>query len=193
MITSSLCLYFKTNKEYSFEKIKFILNSIVGGSFQLTWDGKFGTILLDNPSIQYVNLKLNYDALRADLVDDLTFVIVPRFEVVLANLVKEKCHPGLYPIAKLLPHLLHEDQLLKDKLFYFKDEVSNEILETIKAYLELNMSVNMVAKTQYAHRNTVNYRISRFIELTGIDIRSTLNGYYVYTLITWNDPVYNKF
>ncbi len=193
MMTSSLYLYFKTNKELTYQRAEFILNSVVGGNFQLTWDGKFGTIVLEHPNTQYVNLKINYDALCSDLMDDLTFVIVPRFEVVLANLVKEKCNPGLYPFAKLLPHLLHEDHLLKDKLLSFKNEVSSEILETIKAYLELNMSVNMVSRTEYAHRNTVNYRISRFIELTGIDIRSTLNGYYVYTLITWDDPVYNIF
>lgn len=188
----SAYLYFKTNKELSLKSVEFIFNSIVCGKFCLTWSGKFGTIVLDNPNTQLVNLKLNYTALCSDLMDDLCIVIVPRFEDALAKIVQEKCGPGLYPIAKVLPHLLHEDPTLKDKVMTFKDKVSRDVLETVKLYFEFNMSVNMVANSLYTHRNTINYRISRFIDLTGINIRENLNGYYVYMLIIWDDPVYNK-
>ena len=189
---SSVFIYLKTSKELSYKEVNFILKSIVGDVFYLTWDGKFGTIILDQPDIQLVNLKLNYRTLCNDLMDDVTFVIVPRFEDILASVVKEKCGPGFYPLSKSLPQLLLDDADLYLKLVSFKNEVSEDVLETIRIYLEFNMSVNMTAKALYTHRNTINYRITRFIELTGIDIRSTLNGYYIYMLITWQDPVYNK-
>lgn len=189
---NNLYLYLKTNKEISYLKVEMILKTVVGGTFQLTWDGKFGTIVLEHTSSQIINLKLNFAALCADLEDDLTLVIVPRFEVIIANLIKEKGHYGFYPFVNLLPKLLAEDPTLHQRLLSFKDEVSEDVLETIIVYLEMNMSVNMVARSVYTHRNTVNYRITRFIELSGIDIRSTLNGYYVYLLISWDNPVYNK-
>ncbi len=191
---NNLNLYIKLNKELSHRKAEFVFKSIIGNSFQLNWgdDEIFGSLVLEHPTTQFVNLKLNYDALCSDLMDDVTIVIVPRFEDTLEKIVREKCQPGLYPIVKILPQLLNEDEELFEKLSEFKNKVNEDILETVKVYLELNMSVNMVARLVYTHRNTVNYRITRFIEMTGIDIRSSLNGYYVYMLISWKNPVYNK-
>ncbi len=186
-------LYVKTAHEIPKHRMDLAFSTIIGGNYQFLWNGTFGTLVLDQPQTQFVNLKLSFDALNADLMDDLTMVIVPRHEKKIAELVRSSTRIGLYHFTQELPRLLHENPLIRDELMTFTDEVSEDVLQTIQTYLELNMSVNLVAKTMYTHRNTVNYRISRFIELTGIDIRATTNGYYVYTLITWQTMSdYNK-
>ena len=190
---NSMNIYVKTSREVSKNQLDLIYEKIIKGPYVFAWDGMFGHLVLEEPRSQYVNLKLSFEAIISDLMEGITTVIVPRFEKAISDLVKVCSRKGLYHFTQELPRLLNENPLLCDRLLTFTDEVSEDVLDTIKNYLELNMSVNLVAKTMYTHRNTINYRISRFIELTGIDIRSTTNGYYVYMLITWkNDLDCNK-
>ncbi len=182
---NSLILYIKTHQDVPLSHMNLILNNIIKGPFQFSWEGNFGKLVLEQPRTQYVNLKLSFDAICSDLMDDVSFVIVPRHEAKIAEVIQSMSRTGLYNLTEELTRLLLKNPALREELLTFQHEVSEDILETIKIYLELNMSVNLVAKTMYTHRNTINYRISRFIELTGIDIRQTTNGYYVYTLITW--------
>ena len=186
---SSLNLYLKTKHEFTSKQINLVMSSIIGGSYQLEWNVNHGTLILEQFDNQYVNLKLSFKAISYDLQDELTAVIVPRFEDEIYKCVMASSKTGLYYFTEELPTLLKKDLTLREKLLSFTEEVSDDVLLTIKAYLELNMSVNLVARTMYTHRNTINYRISRFIELTGIDIRATTNGYYVYLLITWNNQL----
>ncbi|MDF0726879.1 helix-turn-helix domain-containing protein [Cytobacillus sp. S13-E01] len=44
-------------------------------------------------------------------------------------------------------------------------------LKTIKVFLESNLNVSSAAKKLYMHRNSLQYRIDKFIEQTGIDIK----------------------
>lgn len=190
---NSMNIYVKTNREVSKSQLDLIFAKIIKDPYSFTWNGTFGCLVLEEPQKQYVNLKLSFEAIISDLMEGITMVIVPRFEKAIGDLVKSCSRKGLYHFTQELPRLLNENPHLCDTLLTFTDEVSEDVLATIKNYLELNMSVNLVARTMYTHRNTINYRISRFIELTGIDIRATTNGYYVYMLITWkNDYDYNR-
>lgn len=47
------------------------------------------------------------------------------------------------------------------------------IEETIRVYLECDQQVGVVARRLTVHRNTVRYRVNRFHELTGLDVRRT--------------------
>jgi hypothetical protein len=49
----------------------------------------------------------------------------------------------------------------------------SEIEETTRVYLECNQQVQDVAKLLTVHPNTVRYRVTRFRELTGLDVRLT--------------------
>lgn len=47
----------------------------------------------------------------------------------------------------------------------------DEMLHTIKTFIHYNLNVTVTAKQLYMHRNSLQYRIDKFIEKTGIDIR----------------------
>ena len=57
----------------------------------------------------------------------------------------------------------------------FRD-LSDELLETGKAYLSAGLDAKLAAELLIIHRNTFNYRLSRFIEATGVDIRDYHNA-----------------
>lgn len=48
-----------------------------------------------------------------------------------------------------------------------------EILSTVTAYLDHHQRVEETAKSLFVHRNTIRYRLTRFAELSGLDIDHT--------------------
>ena len=51
-----------------------------------------------------------------------------------------------------------------------------ELLETGKAYLSAGLDAKLAADLLIVHRNTFNYRLNRFIEASGVDIRDYHNA-----------------
>ena len=53
------------------------------------------------------------------------------------------------------------------------DNVENEkdLLQTIKVYVEANANATVAAKQLFLHRNSLNYRLDKFYEMTNLDVR----------------------
>lgn len=62
-------------------------------------------------------------------------------------------------------------------------ESDGELLDTVKVFLEHGANASAAAKTLYMHRNSLQYRIDKFTELTGMDIRQFDAGVLVYLSI----------
>lgn len=63
-----------------------------------------------------------------------------------------------------------------------------ELLETLEAYLESNLSIKETSKQLHIHINTLHYRLKRICELTGYSLKETENlvMYYI-ALSFWNE------
>lgn len=59
----------------------------------------------------------------------------------------------------------------------------NEMLNTIKVYLENDMNVIKAANKLYMHRNTLNNKIEKFNKVTGYDIKSFKDSFIIYHLL----------
>ena len=55
-----------------------------------------------------------------------------------------------------------------------------ELRATLRAYFECSMNVECAAERVYVHRNTVRYRIGRFEELTGAQLRDARTAFEVW-------------
>lgn len=55
-----------------------------------------------------------------------------------------------------------------------------ETLKTIHVFIECNLNVSETAKELYMHRNSLQYRLDRFYEKTGLDIRQFQDALTVY-------------
>ncbi|MBR5005499.1 MAG: helix-turn-helix domain-containing protein [Clostridia bacterium] len=55
-------------------------------------------------------------------------------------------------------------------------EAGDELIKTVKTYLELNQNVSETSKVLFVHRNTLNYRIDKFNKLTGLNCTSFEDG-----------------
>ncbi|MCM3725572.1 helix-turn-helix domain-containing protein [Neobacillus cucumis] len=56
----------------------------------------------------------------------------------------------------------------------------HEIFSTIKVFLENNLNASMTAKKLYIHRNTLQYRIDKFVEKTGISLKDFYGAFTVF-------------
>ena len=55
-------------------------------------------------------------------------------------------------------------------------EAGDELIKTVKTYLELNQNVSETSKVLFVHRNTLNYRIDKVNKLTGLNCTSFEDG-----------------
>jgi DNA-binding PucR family transcriptional regulator len=58
-------------------------------------------------------------------------------------------------------------------LVEYDREYHSNLLETLRAYFDNNCSVKETAEQLYVHRNTVNYKLGRIEEVTGLSLAST--------------------
>lgn len=61
-----------------------------------------------------------------------------------------------------------------------------EALDTIQMFIECNLNVSETAKKLYIHRNSLQYRLDKFHESTGIDIKQFDKAFTVYLAILAN-------
>lgn len=87
---------------------------------------------------------------------------------------------------ELLLHNINSEQKRQflgsmGSLFKYKqDENLKELLNTVKSYFENKMSIKDTANALYVHRNTVLYRINKFIETYEIDVTDPYHCMMVY-------------
>ncbi len=93
---------------------------------------------------------------------------------------------------KVFPHLIINqlsnelrDHLQRELLLTFKEDP--ELLITIKTYLEANFNLSLTAKNLYIHRNTLQYRLDKFVEKTGINLKSFTGALTVYLACILHD------
>ncbi|SDM01132.1 PucR family transcriptional regulator [Sediminibacillus halophilus] len=69
----------------------------------------------------------------------------------------------------------------------FQDTLEEkELLATIQTFLECNSNATMAAKKLYMHRNSLQYRVDKFIEKTGIDVKQFKGALTVYLALMIN-------
>lgn len=81
---------------------------------------------------------------------------------------------------------------VKELLDVFTDDP--ELFSTIKVFLENNLNASLTAKKLYIHRNTLQYRIDKFVEKTGIQLKDFYGAFTVFLacLIFEKDNVHKK-
>ncbi|SER84806.1 PucR C-terminal helix-turn-helix domain-containing protein [Gracilibacillus ureilyticus] len=101
-----------------------------------------------------------------------------------------------YQIAKNLNHsvihytnaipylILHdltekEQQMIYDSILV-KVKEDKELLKTVQVFLESNSNTTLAAKKMFMHRNSLQYRVDKFIEKTGIDVKQFDEALTVY-------------
>lgn len=94
-------------------------------------------------------------------------------------------NPAIFTFERVFPAYLAyhlPDELNKrgsqEIVAVFHDDP--ELFSTIKVFLENNLNASMTAKKLYIHRNTLQYRIDKFTEKTGIGLKDFYGAFTVF-------------
>ncbi len=80
----------------------------------------------------------------------------------------------------VMQHLSDEEKhLLYHSILHTVIE-EEELLKTIQVFLESNSNTTLAAKKMFMHRNSLQYRVDKFIEKTGIDVKKFDGALAVY-------------
>ncbi|WP_142919211.1 PucR family transcriptional regulator [Peribacillus saganii] len=107
---------------------------------------------------------------------------------------------GKLPSAKILdlprafPYMLSMGIPENIKVWYINVLIGrvlddDELISTVKTYIECGSNASHAAKQLYIHRNSLQYRIDKFTERTGLDIRSFDHALTAYLLILISSAV----
>lgn len=94
----------------------------------------------------------------------------------------EKVFPII--LSSSLPHPLR-DILEVSILEEFKED--KELMATIKVFLESNSNASLAAKKLYVHRNTLQYRMDKFMERTGVHLKDFDTAIMVYLAVLYEE------
>lgn len=91
----------------------------------------------------------------------------------------------IHTMASIMPRILLKNISKEEKRQFMENILGNvlnepDLLKTIKIFLQCNQNVTLAAKKQYMHRNSVQYRVDKFIEKTEIDIKTFEGAALVY-------------
>jgi len=141
----------------------------------------------------YEEDSLDYEGLSELILEDfsvkLTLMIEPYVEDELP--VSKECSKhlaqmksGIYSYEEvLLEALLKRDQVIVDKLkHYIGEHLHQEVVHSVRAFIEHNMNSSVTAKALFMHRNTLNYRIDQFVITTHIEVKKFIGAMVVYLL-----------
>ncbi|MBS4171871.1 helix-turn-helix domain-containing protein [Bacillus sp. FJAT-49736] len=91
--------------------------------------------------------------------------------------LQEKANKRIHTFANVLPsYLLKNTDITSRKLLFnrifevFQEDI--ELKKTIKLYLENHSNTSQTAKQLFMHRNSLQYKLDKFLEKTGVDIKS---------------------
>lgn len=90
----------------------------------------------------------------------------------------------VYCIEDIFPLLLISgEEMTYATMFLQAVKREHDMLKTIKTFFECNLNVSLAAKKLHMHRNSLQYRIDKFIEKTSIDIKQFKGALTVYLAI----------
>jgi hypothetical protein len=82
-----------------------------------------------------------------------------------------------------LPLLSAESDDKTDRILSFLDQFDEDEIRAMETFLQCNLNVSMAAKKLYMHRNSLQYRIDKWTEQTGIDIKRFKGAVAIYLAI----------
>jgi len=88
----------------------------------------------------------------------------------------------------IVPYLYIED-MDRTKRKYIRESIlretidDQELLKTMQTFIQCNLNISETAKELYMHRNSLQYRLDKFFDKTGIDVRQFHHAMTLYLVL----------
>lgn len=143
------------------------------------FDNFSGVIVSDE--FFYNRLKNIEDIISFDLASKFIFLASFKdgsFNTKIISKMLEDDFFGVYDISKIvLKYALRKDYSIYQLIIDEFKNVKRDVFLTAYTYIEVGKSATLASKQLFIHRNTFNYRLNKFIDITGLDIRDNYNSF----------------
>jgi len=197
-IASVRFLHFFTNHSIvEREEFQDALQSMFSFATTTIWETSQAGVLILEEDISESILQTALDTLETDFFISLSFFIgrhytetngisrLYQWERALFSFLSPYLSKKIIHIEHLLPYQLMISLPKEEREKYTNQllaHISNdkELIDSVRVFFQCNLNVSLAAKQLYLHRNTLQYRIDRFIEKTGINIKTFEGAVAVY-------------
>ena len=175
-MTDTIKTYISIDETFlNFDLLKKFFYLIIKKDLQLT---KIQSGLLKVEEMSYddfSSIKLSIMTIKNDLnLSHFSLIEVPFYSNNFSLILKNKLS-GSFDLFEIL---LRDFSLGNKHLDFINSvfkEVPDYVINTVDMYLKCDSSIEKSSKLLFTHRNTVNYRVNKFINLTSINIKNCSN------------------
>ncbi|WP_042149214.1 CdaR family transcriptional regulator [Paucisalibacillus sp. EB02] len=200
-ISSFRFVYFKIpSNQIEPQHFKDAINQLFEKETTILWENETEGVIVDyqrSDLEEEISYKEIIDILMSDLYINIQFFVGPYLSTLVGikehyeQLVSGAITAFTYSENSVVSYIEAIPYLLMDQVSpSFKVELNHLILQDftddvdfirmIEVFLESNLNISVAAKKLYMHRNSLQYRIDKFHEKTGIDIRVFQQALTVY-------------
>ncbi|HDR6315753.1 Fis family transcriptional regulator [Bacillus cereus] len=189
--------FFTTHPIIEREEFQDALQSMFFFTTTMIWETSQAGVLILEENVPDSILRAALDTLETDFFISLSFFIGRRYtqttefaylyqwERKLFSVLSPYLSKKITHIEQLLPYQLMISLSKEERKKYTNQllaHISNdkELIDSVKVFFQCNLNVSLAAKQLYLHRNTLQYRIDKFIEKTGINIKTFEGAVAVY-------------
>ncbi|TCW55164.1 PucR-like helix-turn-helix protein [Bacillus thuringiensis] len=197
MLSVRFLHFFTTQSIVEREEFQDALQSMFSFTTTMIWETSQAGVLILEENITESVLQTALDTLETDFFISLSFFVGKRYtqtaefaylyqwERKLFSVLSPYLSKKITYIEQLLPYQLMISLPKEERKKYTNQlltHISNdkELIDSVKVFFQCNLNVSLAAKQLYLHRNTLQYRIDKFIEKTGINIKTFEGAVAVY-------------
>ena len=175
-MTDTIKTYISIDETFlNFDLLKKFFYLIIKKDVQLT-KIQSGLLKVEEMSYDdYSSIKLSIMTIKNDLnLSHFSLIEVPFYSNNFSLILKNKLS-GSFDLFEIL---LRDFSLGSKHLDFINSvfkEVPDYVINTVDVYLKCDSSIEKSSKLLFTHRNTVNYRVNKFINLTSINIKNCSN------------------
>ena len=175
-MTDTIKSYISIDETFlNFDLLKKFFYLIIKKDVQLT-KVQSGLLKVEEMSYDdYSSIKLSIMTIKNDLnLSHFSLIEVPFYSNNFSLILKNKLS-GSFDLFEIL---LRDFSLGNKHLDFINSvfkEVPDYVINTVDVYLKCDSSIEKSSKLLFTHRNTVNYRVNKFINLTSINIKNCSN------------------
>lgn len=184
-------VYFSINRQQiNPRQFKSAICELFGREIPILWQGEFEGMIVEEKLIheEITSYEQIIDVLMSDLFVKIKFLVgsfkndlqdVQQYYHSLLNaaaIVFNYSNKNVMTYADAIPYLF-VDQMAEEQSRYVSESILQEYLhdeETkrmIETFVSCHLNISETAKALHMHRNSLQYRLDRFNEKTGLDIR----------------------
>ncbi len=163
--------------------IKDLFSSLVGNNLLMEQADNYLLFSFEHDSISDIKslfLSLQ-DELFIDVIGYVSYSNRIAEEKEIALELIDNLSTGIYTLKEALFNLKNINN--KKKILSFILDSTGIDEDFILSFAEYDLNISKASKAMYIHRNTMNYKLDKLLELSGFDLRKFTDAYILFSLI----------